>query len=227
MKLLAATVLTVLCTTPSLATPLVVDDALLSEVQTALDAQLGAQLDGQLPAWLGPQANVGSTPLVFPVLRAGLPAANPYSGTFGIGLQVGSPTAVTVKLAGPHESGFAFGVGAGFGYGRGFGASLWLHADYLFHLATLLDGDGFDLGAYAGPGLFVTIFGRNYGFGYAGPSYLNNWDYVGFGIRVPVGLSLAFEALPLEVFLELDPALSLFPGLGFGIGASLGFRVYF
>ena len=223
MKLLTATVLSVLCTSPAFAAPLLVDDVLMQEVQTALDAQLGELGD----AFGAEQANLGSTPLVLPVLRSGLPAASPHSGTFGIGLQVGSPTAITVKLAGPHESGLAFGVGAGFGYGSGFGASLWLHVDYLFHLATLLDGDGVDLGVYAGPGLFATIFGRNYGFGYAGQPYLNNWDYVGFGIRVPIGLSLAFETFPLEVFLELDPALSLFPGLGFGIGASLGFRIYF
>lgn len=211
MNFLFVTVFSVLSSTPTVAAQLAVDDALFDEVQTSLDAS---------------QASLG-VPLAFPMLGSGLPAASASSGSFGIGLQVGSPTALTLKLAGPHQTGVALGIGAGFGYGRGFGASLWLHADYLFHLATLLDADGFALGAYAGPGIFATIFGNNYGFGYAGAPYLNNFDYVGFGLRLPLGLSLAFGSLPLEVFLELDPALSLFPGLGFGIGASLGFRLYF
>jgi len=221
MKFLIATVLSVLATSSAIAAPLAFEDALLQEVQTSLDA-----LGEEVGEGTASQANLG-VPLAFPLLRSGLPAASATSGTFGIGLQAGSPSALTLKFAGPHQTGVALGIGAGFGYGRGFGASLWLHADYLFHLGMLLNGDGFGLGVYAGPGVFATIFGSNYGFGYAGPPYLNDFDYVGFGIRVPVGLSLAFHALPLEVFLELDPALSLFPGLGFGVGASLGFRVYF
>jgi len=155
-----------------------------------------------------------------------LPPLQTRSGGIGIGLQVGSPSAITIKFAGLQESGVVLGIGAAFGYGNAFGTSLWLHADYLFTLAKLIDSQ-VDLAFYAGPGIFLAAFGgSNYGFGYRGDNYYNDLD-VGFGLRLPIGLSLAFDAAPLEIYLEADPALSLFPGIGFGIGGSLGFRFHF
>ena len=124
------------------------------------------------------------------------------------------------------SSGFAFGVGAGFGYGKNFNSSLWLHADYLFHLGTLIDVDGLRLGLYGGPGVFATFFGSHYGLGYSNAPYFGGFDAVGFGLRLPLGIALVFDALPLELYGEFDPAVGVFPGIGFGIGASLGFRFY-
>ncbi len=155
-----------------------------------------------------------------------LPLQTSNGGGIGIGLQVGSPTAITIKFSGAQQTGLVLGLGANFGYGNAFGTSLWLHADYLFTLAKLVDSQ-VDLTFYAGPGLFIAAFGgSNYGFGYRGNNYYNDLD-VGFGLRLPIGLSLAFDSAPLEIYLEADPTLSLFPGIGFGIGGSLGFRFYF
>jgi hypothetical protein len=154
-------------------------------------------------------------------------AAPATTGGFGLGLQAGSPSALTLKFAGAHESGFALGVGAGFGYGSTFRTSLWLQADYLIHLATLIDSDGVDLAVYGGPGVFASIFGANYGFGYAGNPWYDNVDYIGVGVRLPVGLSLAFDKFPLELYAQFDPAIGVFPAVGFGLGGAVGFRVYF
>ncbi len=154
-------------------------------------------------------------------------AAPATTGGFGLGLQVGSPSAVTLKFAGAHESGFALGVGAGFGYGNTFRTSLWLQADYLIHLATLIDADGVDLAVYGGPGVFASVFGANYGFGYAGNPWYDNVDYVGVGVRLPIGLSLAFDSFPLELYAQFDPSIGVFPAVGFGLGGAVGFRVYF
>ena len=198
-------------------------DAALLEASAALLHADGGETNASAP---GLQTSLSGLP-VLGVGHNTISAPSAHAGTFGIGLQVGSPTALTLKFGGPHDSGVALGLGAGFGYGNAFGASLWLHADYLFHFATLLDGDGLDLSLYGGPGLFATIFGSNYGFGYRDRPYYRDFDGVGFGVRLPVGISAAFDALPLEVYLQLDPALSLFPGIGFGIGGSLGFRFYF
>ena len=52
-------------------------------------------------------------------------------------------------------------------------------------------------------------------------------DYFGLGVRVPLGLAMSFEAAPVEVYLELDPAIFVFPGVGGFLGASLGFRWFF
>jgi hypothetical protein len=162
--------------------------------------------------------------LVVPEAVAAAPAT---TGGFGLGLQLGSPSAITLKFAGAHESGFALGVGAGFGYGNTFRTSLWLQADYLIHLATLIDSDGVDLGVYGGPGVFASVFGANYGFGYAGNAWYDNVDSVGVGVRLPIGLSLAFDTFPLELYAQFDPAIGVFPAVGFGLGGSVGFRVYF
>lgn len=155
-----------------------------------------------------------------------LPLQTSNRGGIGIGLQVGSPTALTFKFAGLQQTGVVLGLGANFGYANAFNTSLWLHVDYLFTLAKLIDSQ-VDLAFYAGPGLFIAAFGNgNYGFGYRGNNYYNDLD-VGFGLRLPIGLSLAFDAAPLEIYLEANPTLALFPGIGFGIGGSLGFRFHF
>ena len=46
------------------------------------------------------------------------PALPPQLSGVGIGLQVGFPTALTLKLGQPQRDGFVFGLGAGFGYNR-------------------------------------------------------------------------------------------------------------
>lgn len=173
------------------------------------------------------------TPLILPIAAqqkggGGGGARNlpPQLSGVGLGLQVGSPTAITIKFGGVQENGIVIGIGAGFGYGRAFAASLSLHADYLFHLATLVNTGQVALTAYAGPGLWLTVFGAGYGFGY-GYYYAPGFSFFGVGIRVPVGLSLSFAGAPLEIYLELDPAVFIFPGLDIGVGASLGFRWHF
>jgi hypothetical protein len=154
----------------------------------------------------------------------------PQLSGVGLGLQVGSPTAVTIKFAGLQKDGIVLGVGVGFGYGgrfrRDVAASLSIHVDYLFHLATLIRNADLSLTFYAGPGLWATVFGGGYGFG-GGYYYARGFNYFGLGVRVPLGLSMAFAAAPLEVYLELDPAIFVFPGIDFGVGASLGFRWHF
>jgi hypothetical protein len=153
----------------------------------------------------------------------------PQLSGVGLGLQVGSPTAVTIKFGGVQETGFVLGIGAGFGYGRfagDFVPSLSIHVDYLIHVATLVRQDQLALTAYIGPGLWLSMFGRGYGFGY-GYYYANNFSFLGVGVRLPIGLSLGFSSAPIEIYLELDPALFVFPGIDFGVGASLGFRWHF
>ena len=158
----------------------------------------------------------------------------PQLNGIGLGVQVGAPTAITIKFAGLQANGFVVGVGAGFAYGRGnrygygYGngfASLSIHADYLWHLATLVSNSDVALTFYAGVGLWLSLFGNGYGYGLISPYYNN--AYFGVGVRVPLGLSLGFGGAPIEVYLEADPAFFIFPGIDFGIGASLGFRYHF
>lgn len=144
----------------------------------------------------------------------------------GVGLQVGTPTALTLKFPGSGNADIVLGIGVGVGYvdfGRAFGLSL--HGDYLFTLASLVNNGTIDLSAYIGPGLWLTFFDR--GYGYFGNYYYAGINYVGLGVRVPLGLALSFATAPIEIYLELDPAIFVFPGIGGFIGASLGFRWFF
>jgi hypothetical protein len=164
-----------------------------------------------------------ATPM-FPMAAAPKSLPPAVSG-IGIGLQVGAPTALTIKFGGAQENGFVLGVGAGFDYTRSFSSSLSIHGDYLMHLATLANTGQVALTFYAGIGVWVSLFGDGYSY-----AYFNRYSYnagFGLGVRVPLGLSLTVAAAPIEIYLEADPALFVFPGVGFGVGASLGFRVHF
>jgi hypothetical protein len=152
----------------------------------------------------------------------------------GVGLQVGTPTALTFKFGMGGNANLVLGVGlfvnVFHGYGGQFGG-LSLHGDYLFTLATLVNNGTIDLTAYLGPGLWLNLFAYNgfaYGVGYGAGYYYFNGGFP-FAIlgRLPLGLNLRFSAAPIEVYLELDPALLVFPGVDFFIGASLGFRWFF
>lgn len=156
---------------------------------------------------------------------SGSSGGNALSG-MGIGLQVGTPTALTLKFASQGNTNIVLGIGAGIGY-RGSIFGLHLHGDYLFTVATLVNNPDINLSAYVGPGLWIALFNANaYGFGF-GYYYGGNYALFGFGARVPLGLNLRFAAAPIEVYLELDPMLLVFPGIDFGIGGSLGFRWFF
>jgi hypothetical protein len=147
----------------------------------------------------------------------------------GVGLQVGTPTALTFKFGAGANTNIVLGIGLGFGYdgfaGRFFGLSL--HGDYLFTLVTLVNNGTIDLTAYVGPGLWLTLFNASHYNYFNGVVIATGEDLIGIGARLPLGLNLRFGAAPIEIYLELDPALFVFPYVGGFIGASLGFRWFF
>jgi hypothetical protein len=157
------------------------------------------------------------------------PLIQPGSG-FGIGLQIGTPTALTVKFP---ASGADIVLGLGVGYGGvgrfgsyGFGG-LSLHGDYLFNIAQLVQTGDVSVNAYIGPGLWVTLFTGGYGYRVPGSYYYSRETFLGLGVRLPLGVSARFASAPVEIYLELDPAIFVFPGIDGFIGASLGFRWFF
>ena len=148
----------------------------------------------------------------------------------GVGLQVGTPTALTFKFGSGANTNIVLGVGAFFNDANGYAflGGLSLHGDYLFTLATLVNNGSIDLTAYLGPGLWINLFNGSvrYGF-FGGPNYYAGVSFIGLAGRLPLGVNLRFDAAPIEVYLELDPALFVFPGVDFFIGGSLGFRWFF
>jgi hypothetical protein len=208
---------------PGRAESLTLDEALLQDVEATLARTVGLP-DGFIGSY---KAQDRTVPRKSGGGSGGGDGRNlpPQLSGVGLGLQVGSPTAVTIKFGGVQETGFVLGIGAGFGFGRAFATSLSIHVDYLIHIATLVRAEQVALTAYIGPGLWLSMFGDGFGFGVYRPYFFNS--FIGVGVRVPLGLSLGFSNAPIEVYLELDPAIFVFPGIDFGVGASLGFRWHF
>jgi hypothetical protein len=148
------------------------------------------------------------------------------SRVFGLGVQVGSPTAIVGKVFLGRGNAFDFGLGFG-GWNRrcrnanGYWDDcnrregyLSLHADYLYEEAFI--NQPFRLDGHAGIG------GR----------FINHsdWDYDASMLlaRVPLGLDFTFRRPSwLEAYLEIAPGILLIPGLDLWVDIGLGVRAYF
>jgi hypothetical protein len=146
-------------------------------------------------------------------------SVSPRGKSVGIGVELGAPTSLNLKLMTGSNQGIVVGVGAGIWYD----ASLSLHVDYLWHpLVGSFDDGAFS--AYVGIGAWTALGSHDSHYGYYQPFA---GGPVAVGARLPLGVTIAFNEIPVEVFAEIVPALSVFPGIGaFGQGG-LGARFYF
>lgn len=135
--------------------------------------------------------------------------------SFGLGIMLGAPTAISGKYFLSSDTAIDFGVGAYYRYRDRDG--LHLHADFLWHPAVLTKAEAFWLPIYFGVG------GR----------YLDHNDHGHLGVRVPVGLAFDFTNVPLDVFLELAVVIDLLFGDGGegdfdgDFGGAVGIRYWF
>ena len=124
-----------------------------------------------------------------------------HNGT-GVGAIIGEPTAVTVKQwLNPTQ---AIQVSMGWSADRRH-TDVSLAMDYLWHHNAHLQSGG-ELPLFYGVGL--------YSYGVA-------------GVRGTFGASLAIRDVPMDVFFQVHPALSLSPGTRFELHAGLGVRWFF
>ena len=143
------------------------------------------------------------------------------SRTFGIGLMLGSPTGLSMKLFLAPRLALDWGFGVGFFYGPSFSA----HMDFLGHI-FVVKARSFDLPFYIGVGAkFIMWFSRARHY-YWGNTLDNDTRY-GVGIRVPFGIAFQLNASPFDIFLEIVPGLGLVPGIGAFLDGAIGFRYYF
>jgi hypothetical protein len=148
---------------------------------------------------------------------------------FGLGFQLGDPTALIGKVFIGRGNAIDFGLGfGGWGYNRcrdsaghwyycgdRYGRDWSLHGDYLWEDNLARQGQ-VKLDWHIGAGARMEF-----------------WDAFDGGrvsliARMPVGLDLTF-ARPsfLEVFFEIAPGLMIVPPLFFDLDAALGVRFYF
>jgi hypothetical protein len=140
--------------------------------------------------------------LLIGVFSLGLTAQD--SG-FGVGVIIGEPTGLSLKtwISQKHA------VDAGVAWSL---TNDWfhIHVDYLIHNFELIDVSRGQLPFYFG-------FGAKVGIG-------NNFNV---GARVPVGLAYLFDDAPLDIFVEVVPALQLINQIDFDMNGGIGIRYWF
>jgi hypothetical protein len=148
--------------------------------------------------------------------------------TFGLGLELGEPSGINGKYFLSEKAALDFGLGLIYGhyyYGNGF----HLYADFLYHPLSLVSASAFDLPFYVGGGL------RFWNFRYCAGPFCDAGSAV--GIRVPVGISLDFKNVPVDVFIQVVPVFDFVSGdyyyfyygnrAHFGVDGSVGIRYWF
>ena len=151
------------------------------------------------------------------------------SRNFGLGFQIGEPTAITAKafIGGANALDFGLGFG-GWGYGwcqdaKGnsyrcddLNHDISVHADYLYQENIVNMTNRLDWYAGLGGRVIMSAYGNN-----------NLSHDVVVIARVPVGIAATFRRPDfLEAYLEVVPGIAVFP-LDFNIDFGLGVRAYF
>lgn len=126
-------------------------------------------------------------------------------GDVGLGVQIGQPTGLTIKIYNP---GTSVDFLAAWDLDDFF--FLNIHAIYDAHL-----NDARTIHFYYGPGGFIGIRDRREGAD----------DDVELGISGNFGLDFLIRRF--EIFLQLTPRLALIEATDFDMGGGVGFRVYF
>ena len=141
---------------------------------------------------------------------------------FGAGIMVGEPTGVSVKgwISGDRA------IAGGLAWSLRGASYFSVHADYLFHNMELIKLNKGRLPLYYGPGVRLRSWTSDR---YWDRGRWNDYDgsRARLGVRFPVGLDYLPENSPVDVFLEIVPALDLLPSTSFDVGAAIGVRYWF
>lgn len=132
-----------------------------------------------------------------------------YAGRFGAGIILGEPTGASLK----YFFNDTMAIDGALGWSSHDDTELYLHSDVLWHNFDLIPVSQGRLPVYFGVGGLVRV--RD-----------NNRDNEA-GIRVPVGLSYMFDNAPVDIFVEIAPALDLTPGTRGEIEGGVGIRYWF
>jgi len=155
-----------------------------------------------------------------------LSAQGPKGRSFGFGLSLGEPTAVTFRIWESRMNSWDIAVGTSHL------GNPHIHADYLWHFPDAFSSRIVSL--YAGVGAVLGfgekghwVFVRKKG------SFKDYWYHddehekgVLIAAKGAFGLNIIPRNTPIDIFLEVNPVIGLIPGFGFDILPALGFRFY-
>jgi hypothetical protein len=142
---------------------------------------------------------------------------------FGLGIMLGDPTGLAGKYYLSADTALDFGLGyGGYYYGRG-RYGFHAHMSFLWHPVVLAKPDPFWLPLYVGVG------GRFLERGYFDDRYERRPR---LGVRVPGGIMMDFNNVPIDIFAELALVVDFiaprdrYRGYA-GINGAIGLRYYF
>ena len=134
---------------------------------------------------------------------------------FGIGLQAGSVSGVSLKYFLNQNNALQAGVGTGFS--SVYGSSLAVSVDFLTHPWMLYKNSHMNIPLYVGGGAGARLYSDSY---YS--------DYNSIQGHGTVGSSLELTKFPFDFFLQIEAGLNVASGgLGFHYGTTSGARFYF
>jgi hypothetical protein len=128
---------------------------------------------------------------------AARPVAAAPSRPFGLGIQLGAPTGLTAKLYLDRPFALQMGIGVVDDFDDEDG--LHLHLDFVWHPAILAREAAFTLPFYIGVG--ARLLQHDYVYRIDRTYYVDEDTHL--GLRVPLGLLMDFNRVPLDIFLEI------------------------
>ena len=152
-------------------------------------------------------------------------AATSDTGGFGIGLQIGDPSAITFKdsLTENHaiDGGLAFNL------------NQWtlIYADYLYQMPGQFGNQNAFFARttpYVGVGGMVVVSNAS-DYDTRNLRYFNSSSSskIAFAARIPVGAEWRAPKVPIGVYVELDPGLVILPATYGFVQGGIGARFYF
>lgn len=144
------------------------------------------------------------------------------SNGFGAGIILGEPTGISLKGWIAEDR----AIDGALAWSLRSGSYFSIHADYLFHNMTLILINKGRLPLYYGPGARLRSW-TGHRHWHNGRWHAHDGSRASLGIRFPVGLNYLPENAPVDIFLEVVPALDLLPSTTFDIGAAIGARYWF
>ena len=135
---------------------------------------------------------------------------------FGLGLTLGEPSGLTGKLyLGGRQNALDFALGSGAWDNEA--GRVYAHVTYHWHPSVLLDDPDLEIVWRVGVGGFVADRGN--------PD--NNDVDTAIGARVPLGVDIDLNQIPLQFFAEITANVPVVPWVDVGLGAAIGGRYYF
>jgi hypothetical protein len=165
------------------------------------------------------------------VLGTGAAAAQNQQDHFGLGIILGGPSGLSLKIPSGRANSInvilGYNAHGGPGWGNGWGngrcdgpgdddcwdddGSFYLGADYVWYNYNLIRVTHGRLPLYYGPGLNATVW--------------DDGSRVGF--RIVVGLEYQFATAPFDIFFEVAPGVNLVPNTSGYVSAGIGTRFFF